>query len=72
MANKIIEVEPLIIAFYVDDSKASFKDTKVVDNFEKYIDFMYGDPNILNVKSVRGKVNEYLTMALDYTTKLEV
>ena len=58
--------------FRVYDVQSSHKDTKVVDNFEKYIDFMYGDPNILNVKSVRGKVNEYLTMALDYTTKLEV
>ena len=33
---------------------------------------MYGDPNIGNVKSVRGKVHEYFSMTLDYTTKGEV
>ena len=30
---------------------------------------MYGDPNIGNFKSVRGKFHEYFSMALDYTTK---
>ena len=33
---------------------------------------MYGDTNIGNVKSVRGKVHEYFFMTLDYTTKVEV
>ena len=32
---------------------------------------MYGDLDIGNVKSVRGKVHEYLSMTLDYTTKRE-
>ena len=33
---------------------------------------MYGDLDIGNVKSVRGKFHEYLSMTLDYTTKGEV
>ena len=33
---------------------------------------MYGDPNIVKVKSVKGKFHEYLFVTLDYTTKGEV
>ena len=33
---------------------------------------MYKDTKIGNVKSVRGKVHEYLSMTLDYTKKREV
>ena len=58
--------------FHVDYLKANHNDTKVVDNFEQWVDFMYVDPNIGNVKSVRGKVHEYFSKTLDYTTKGEV
>ena len=44
----------------------------MVDNFEQWIDSMYGYPNIGYVKSVRVKVNDYLSIALEYTTKGEV
>ena len=33
---------------------------------------MYVDPNIGNIKSIRGKVHEYLSETLDYTTKGEL
>ena len=33
---------------------------------------MYGDPIIVKVKSLRGKVHEYLSNNLDYNTKGEV
>ena len=33
---------------------------------------MYEDTKSVNVKSVRGKVHEYLSMALDYIAKGEV
>ena len=33
---------------------------------------MYVDPNIVKVKSVRGKLHGYLSMDLDYTTKWEL
>ena len=44
----------------------------MVDKFEQWIEYMYGDPNIGKVKSVRGKFHEYLSMSLYYTTKVEV
>ena len=56
----------------VNDVKEIHNDKKVVENFEQCIEFMYGDPNIGKVLSVRGKVREYLFMTLDYTTKGEV
>ena len=71
-AKNIVEVEPQTVVLHLDDSKASHKDTKGVDNFEQCIDFMYGDPNIVKVKSVRGKIHEYYSITLDYTTKGEV
>ena len=55
--------------FHADDAKASQKDKKVVDNFEKWICVMYGEPNIVKVKSVRKTFHEYFPMTLDYTTK---
>ena len=72
VANNITEVEPLIVVFHVDDVKESHRDTNMVDNFEQWIEFMYGDPNIGKFKSLRGKVHEYLSTNLYYTTKGEV
>ena len=37
VANKIITGESLTKVFHVDDAKANHKDTKLVDNFEKWI-----------------------------------
>ena len=51
--------------FHGYDLKESHRDTKVVDNIEQWIEFMYGDPNIGMVKPVRGKVHEYLSTTLD-------
>ena len=58
--------------FHVDDLKVSHKDRRVVDQFEQWVDFMYGDPKIGKIKAVRGKVHEYLAMTLDYTKRGEV
>ena len=55
--------------FHVDDARASNEDIKVVDNFEQWIDCMYGDQNTGKVKSARGKSHEYLSMTLDYNKK---
>ena len=70
--NKIIEGDPLILAFHVYDVKASNSYTKLVDIFEQWIGFMYGDTNIVRVKLVRQKVHEYFPMTLYYTRKREV
>ena len=66
------EGEPLIVVFHVYDVKARHKDTKVVDNFEQWIYFMYIYPRVGKVKLVRGKFHEYFSVPLDYTTKGEV
>ena len=58
--------------FHVDGVKASHKEKNVGYKFEQCIDFMYIKPNTVKVKSVRGKVHEYLSMTLDYTKKGEV
>ena len=50
VANTIIEGETLPIVFHVDDIKASNKDTKVVETFEQWIEFMYGDQKFGKVK----------------------
>ena len=72
VANKKIDGENLTVLFHVDDLKVSHKDRRVVDQFEQWVDFMYGDPKIGKIKAVRGKVHEYLAMTLDYTKKGEV
>ena len=46
MYNNKIEGEPLTIVIHVDDVKESHKSTKVVENFEQWIEFMYGYPHI--------------------------
>ena len=72
VANKKIDGENLTVLFHVDDLKVSHKDRRVVDQFEQWVDFMYGDPKIGKIKAVRGKVHEYLAMTLDYTKRGEV
>ena len=44
----------------------------MAEKFEQWIEFMYGDPNFGKVKSLRGKIHEYLFVTLYYTTKVEV
>ena len=42
------------------------------EDFEQWIDFMYGEQTTGKIKSVRGKVHEFFSMNLYYTTKGEV
>ena len=44
----------------------------MVDKSKQWVEFMYVYQNIGNVKSVIGKVHEYLSMTLDYSTRVEV
>ena len=53
--------------FHVDDVKGIHKGKKVVENFYQWIYFIRGDSTIGKVKSVRGKFDAYLSMALYYT-----
>ena len=46
VANKKINGKNLTVLFHVDDLKVSHQDRRVVDQFEQWVDFMYGDPKI--------------------------
>ena len=58
------------IAWHVDDLKSSHVDPKVNDDFKKWLNERYG--LISEVKSMRGKIHNYLRMMLDYTVKGQV
>ena len=70
--NKIVEEETPTVVFHADDAKSIHKGGKLVDNFEQWIDLMYGDTEIGKFKSVRENFREYFSMTLDYTTRGEV
>ena len=58
VSNNIIEGYPLTVVLHVDDTKASHKGNKLVENFEQRIEFMHRYPDTTKVKSTRGKVHE--------------
>jgi hypothetical protein len=53
------------ILSHVDDLKSSHKDKRVKDNFEQWLQKIYGRHG--KVTSHRGKKHDYLGMELDYT-----
>ena len=55
------------IVWHVDDVKSSHIDSKVNDEFLKWLQMKYGSDNIGKVKATRGKVHDYLAMKLDYS-----
>jgi hypothetical protein len=67
VANRIVNGKQHTITWHVDDVKSSHLDPKINDEFQAWLGGMYGDPNIGQVKTVRGKRHEYLGMCLDYT-----
>jgi hypothetical protein len=67
VANRTINSQQHTITWHVDDVKSSHVDPKVNDDFHTWLESMYGDDDIGNVKSVRGKIHDYLGMRLDYT-----
>jgi Reverse transcriptase (RNA-dependent DNA polymerase) len=68
VANRIVGGKQQTVTWHVDDLKSSHEDAKVNDDFLKWLEEMYGDPNVAPVKATRGKVHEYLAMKLDFTT----
>ena len=66
VANKMVNNHQHTVTWHVDDLKSSHIDPKVNDDFHKWLEKTYGDPNIGQVKAVRGKVHDYLAMNLDY------
>ena len=70
VANKTINNKQHTISWHVDDLKSSHVDSKVNDNFHKWLQLEYG--KISEVSATRGKKHTYLGMTLDYTTPGEV
>ena len=46
VANKMVKGKQLTVTFHVDDLKASHVDRVVVDDFIRWVDFMYVDPKL--------------------------
>ena len=67
VANKTINGSQMTITWHVDDLKVSHKSEKVIDDFIKWVEDKYGDPQIGQVKAVKGKKHDYLAMNLDYS-----
>ena len=71
VANRTINGKQHTVTWHVDDLKSSHVDSKVNDEFVKWLDDMYGTKE-QPVKAVRGKVHDYLAMVFDYSTPGEV
>ena len=67
VANRIINDKQHTVTWHVDDLKSSHVDPKFNNEFFKWLEKTYGDPEIAPVKATRGKVHDYLAMKLDYT-----
>ena len=67
MANRLVNNKQYTIVWHVDDVKSSHIDSKVNDEFLKWLQMKYGSDNIGKVKATRGKVHDYLAMKLDYS-----
>ena len=70
VANKTVNGKQCTILWHVDDLKISHFDSKVVDSVLRKLGERYGkDAPLL---TTRGKVNEYIGMTLDLSSKGEV
>ncbi|KAL7568952.1 hypothetical protein ACA910_000696 [Epithemia clementina (nom. ined.)] len=67
VANRQVKGSQHTILFHVDDLKCSHKNSRVNDDFAKWLEKTYGKHG--KVKVHRGKVHEYLGMKLDYSEK---
>jgi hypothetical protein len=67
VANRVIDGSQHTVVWHVDDLKPSHKSAQVNDNFHNWLNKIYGDPKIGNVKAIQGKVHTYLAMTLDYS-----
>ena len=69
VANRMVKGEQHTIRFHVDDVLSSHVDKKVNDDFGKWAQKTYG--KLIDVTIIRGKVNEFLGMTLDFSIKGE-
>ena len=63
ICNRMVEGKQHTVRFHVDDLMSSHMKPKVNDDFEVWLDKMYG--SLGPVKGVRGKIHDYLGMIFD-------
>ena len=64
VANKMINGKQHTVRFHVDDLFTSHEDSKVNDEFLKWLNLKYGEHG--EVKATRGSIHEYLGMTLEF------
>ena len=67
VANRMVNGKQHTVTWHVDDLKSSHVDSKVNDEFLKWLKAKYASDNIGTVKAVRGLSHDYLAMVLDYS-----
>jgi hypothetical protein len=67
VANRMINGTQYKVVWHVNDLKSSHKSAQVKDNFHHWLNEIFGNESIGIVKTVRGKVHNYLAMTLDYS-----
>jgi hypothetical protein len=70
VANRTENGSQHTLLFHVDKLKSSHKDSKVNDQFNKWLQHNYGAHGEVTIH--RGKIHEYLGIEIDYSVKGEV
>ena len=65
VANRTVNGKQHTVRFHVDDLMSSHVDKKVNDDFENWLNKTYGGYG--KIKSVRGKLHDYLGMNFDFS-----
>jgi hypothetical protein len=67
VANRIVSQKQQTLHFHVDDLMSSHMDPMVNNDFEKWLNLLYG--NYGAVKATHGTSHDYLGMHLDFSQK---
>ena len=70
VANRIVNGKQQTVQFHVDDLMSSHVDSKVNDEFDRWLNKMYGTHGA--VKVTRGMLHDYLGMMIDFSTPSKV
>jgi hypothetical protein len=70
VANKMIDKQRHTVRFHVDDLMCSHMDSKVNDDFVKWLNKLYGNHG--KVAVTRGDIHDYLGMTFDFSVKGKV
>jgi hypothetical protein len=70
VANRTEKGSQHTLLFHVDDLKSSHKDSKVNDQFDKWLQGNYGEHGEVAIH--RGKIHDYLGMEIDFSKKGKV